>query len=131
MAAPRKKTRDMTQGVIWKHLLAFALPLMVGNLFQQLYNTVDSIVVGQFVSQGTHKQVRDAASETGPGTVAKCTDDGLYDDSCQRRQNPEVTQVVRVCSKGGEDTADVGTLQGVGNLYAKESETDVPQFPKA
>ncbi|MBQ4578622.1 MAG: MATE family efflux transporter [Clostridia bacterium] len=41
----------MTQGVIWKHLLAFALPLMVGNLFQQLYNTVDSIVVGQFVSK--------------------------------------------------------------------------------
>ena len=51
MAAPRKKTRDMTQGTIWKHLLAFALPLMIGNLFQQLYNTVDSIVVGQFVSK--------------------------------------------------------------------------------
>ena len=41
----------MTQGTIWKHLLAFALPLMIGNLFQQLYNTVDSIVVGQFVSK--------------------------------------------------------------------------------
>ena len=51
MAAPGKKTRDMTQGTIWKHLLAFALPLMIGNLFQQLYNTVDSIVVGQFVSK--------------------------------------------------------------------------------
>ena len=51
VAAPRKKTRDMTQGTIWKHLLAFALPLMIGNLFQQLYNTVDSIVVGQFVSK--------------------------------------------------------------------------------
>lgn len=51
MAAPRKKTRDMTQGTIWKHLIAFALPLMIGNLFQQLYNTVDSIVVGQFVSK--------------------------------------------------------------------------------
>ena len=51
MAAPRKKTRDMTQGTIWKLLLAFALPLMIGNLFQQLYNTVDSIVVGQFVSK--------------------------------------------------------------------------------
>ena len=49
MAAPRKKTRDMTQGTIWKHLLAFALPLMIGNLFQQLYNTVDSIVVGHYV----------------------------------------------------------------------------------
>lgn len=51
MAATGKKTRDMTQGTIWKHLVAFALPLMLGNLFQQLYNTVDSIVVGNFVSK--------------------------------------------------------------------------------
>ena len=41
---------DMTEGVIWKQLVAFALPLLIGNLFQQLYNTVDSIVVGNFVS---------------------------------------------------------------------------------
>lgn len=36
----------MTEGVIWKQLLLFALPLLLGNLFQQFYNTVDSIVVG-------------------------------------------------------------------------------------
>ena len=41
---------DMTQGVIWKQLVAFAFPLLIGNLFQQLYNTVDSVVVGNFVS---------------------------------------------------------------------------------
>ncbi len=41
---------DMTQGVIWKQLIIFAVPLLIGNLFQQLYNTVDSIVVGNFVS---------------------------------------------------------------------------------
>ena len=46
----KKKTMDMTEGVIWKQLVAFALPLLIGNLFQQLYNTVDSIVVGNFVS---------------------------------------------------------------------------------
>ncbi len=40
----------MTEGVIWKQILAFSLPLLVGNLFQQLYNTVDSIVVGNYVS---------------------------------------------------------------------------------
>ena len=39
----------MTQGSIPKLLLEFALPLMVGNIFQMLYNTVDSIVVGNFV----------------------------------------------------------------------------------
>lgn len=41
----------MTEGTIWKQLLWFALPLLVGNLFQQLYNTVDSIVVGNFVGK--------------------------------------------------------------------------------
>ena len=39
----------MTEGTIWKHLVRFAFPLFVGNIFQQLYNTVDSIVVGNFV----------------------------------------------------------------------------------
>lgn len=39
----------MTKGVIWKQILWFSLPLLLGNLFQQLYNTVDSIVVGQTI----------------------------------------------------------------------------------
>ena len=41
--------KDMTEGTIWKHLVNFAFPLFIGNIFQQLYNTVDSIVVGNFV----------------------------------------------------------------------------------
>ncbi len=45
----KKKTTMMTEGVIWKQLIAFAVPLLLGNLLQQLYNTVDSIVVGQFI----------------------------------------------------------------------------------
>ena len=49
MAAVGK--RDMTQGAEWKHILLFSLPIMAGNLLQQLYNTVDGIVVGNFVSQ--------------------------------------------------------------------------------
>ena len=48
--APRKSTvRDMTNGSIVKQIILFALPLMLGNIFQMLYNTVDSIVVGNFV----------------------------------------------------------------------------------
>ena len=39
----------MTEGTIWRHLVGFAFPLFVGNIFQQLYNTVDSVVVGNFV----------------------------------------------------------------------------------
>ena len=44
-----KKTMLMTEGVIWKQFLLFSVPLLIGNLFQQLYNTVDSVVVGNFI----------------------------------------------------------------------------------
>ena len=40
---------DMTEGTPWKKLGLFALPLLVGNLFQQLYSTVDAIMLGNFV----------------------------------------------------------------------------------
>ena len=39
--------RDMTKGNITGHLIAYAVPLVFGNLFQQLYHTVDSVVVGR------------------------------------------------------------------------------------
>ena len=41
---------DMTQGNIARHIIAFAIPLLIGNIFQQLYNTVDTWVVGNYVS---------------------------------------------------------------------------------
>ncbi len=63
-AVGKKRSRDMTEGTIWKHLVAFALPLMVGNLFQQMYNTVDSIVVGRFVSMEALAAVGSTSSIT-------------------------------------------------------------------
>ena len=45
----RISTMDMTQGSIRKEMILFAIPLLAGNIFQQLYNTIDSIVVGQVV----------------------------------------------------------------------------------
>lgn len=45
--AIKKNKGLMTEGVIWKELLFFSVPLLLGNLFQQMYNAVDSIVVGQ------------------------------------------------------------------------------------
>lgn len=44
-------TRDMTRGSILKQIILFSLPLMLGNVFQMLYNTVDSVVVGNFVGK--------------------------------------------------------------------------------
>lgn len=43
---------DLIHGKIWKSILWFSIPMLVGNLFQQLYNTVDSYVVGNYVSSG-------------------------------------------------------------------------------
>ncbi len=41
--------RQITEGVIWKQLLLFFFPILLGTFFQQMYNTVDTIVVGRFV----------------------------------------------------------------------------------
>ena len=47
---PARYDVDMTKGNITRHLVNFALPLLLGNLFQQLYNMVDTWVVGNYVS---------------------------------------------------------------------------------
>ena len=50
LAPKRGKDVDMTHGNITRHIIAFAFPLLIGNIFQQLYNMVDTWVVGNFVS---------------------------------------------------------------------------------
>ena len=47
----KKKSRLMTEGSIWKSILLFSVPLILGNMLQQLYNTADSIIVGKFVGE--------------------------------------------------------------------------------
>lgn len=44
-----KGTKDMTQGGIYSQMIAFALPIMLSQVFQQLYNTADSLIVGHFL----------------------------------------------------------------------------------
>lgn len=50
LSTRKRRDVDMTQGSITRHIILFALPLLAGNLFQQLYNTVDTWVVGNYVS---------------------------------------------------------------------------------
>lgn len=47
-----RRTVDLTEGSISKKLLLFALPLMIGNVLQQFYNIVDTIVVGRYLGEG-------------------------------------------------------------------------------
>ncbi|KKB53211.1 MATE efflux family protein [Parabacteroides sp. HGS0025] len=44
-------THDLTHGSVWKVIVRFALPLLIGNLLQQLYNVTDSIIVGQLLGK--------------------------------------------------------------------------------
>ncbi|MCR5149433.1 MAG: MATE family efflux transporter [Eubacterium sp.] len=45
------KTIDMTKGSPSKHILSFAIPLLLGNLFQQFYNVVDTIIIGKYLGK--------------------------------------------------------------------------------
>ena len=49
MQSMKRDINEITEGVIWKQLLAFFFPVLLGSLFQQLYNTVDTMIVGRFV----------------------------------------------------------------------------------
>ena len=54
----------MTEGTPWKHILMFALPILAGSLLQQLYNTVDTIIVGKFYGEDAVSSVGTTVSFT-------------------------------------------------------------------
>ena len=58
----RAVSRQITEGVIWKQILLFFFPILLGTFFQQMYNTVDTVIVGRFVST----QALAAVGTTGP-----------------------------------------------------------------
>ena len=62
MNATETKTKLMTEGSIWKNILLFSVPLILGNLLQQLYNTADSIIVGNFVGSNALAAVGSSGS---------------------------------------------------------------------
>lgn len=57
-----KKQELMTEGTIWKKILIFAVPLIIGNLLQQMYSTIDSIIVGHYVGKSALAAVGSSTS---------------------------------------------------------------------
>ena len=51
METVQQTKNEITEGIIWKQLLLFFFPILLGTFFQQLYNTIDSVIVGQFVGK--------------------------------------------------------------------------------
>lgn len=57
-----EKGTKLLSGSIWKGIVSFAIPLFLGNLFQQLYNTVDSLIVGNFLGSDALAAVSSSGS---------------------------------------------------------------------
>ena len=57
---------DMTVGEPWKKIITFTVPMLLGNIAQQMYNTVDSIVVGNYVGDNALAAVGRAHCESSP-----------------------------------------------------------------
>lgn len=62
MSIEAAKKNQITEGIIWKRLLAFFFPIVIGTLFQQLYNTVDAVIVGRFVGKAALASVGGSAA---------------------------------------------------------------------
>ena len=58
----KSATRDMTKGSPWRLIAGFALPVLLSQVFQQLYNTADTLIVGRFLGDGALA----AVSSSGP-----------------------------------------------------------------
>ena len=52
----------LTEGSIWKSMLFFAFPILLGNIFQQLYNTADAFIVGRFLEKNAYAAVSSSGS---------------------------------------------------------------------
>lgn len=63
MGAEKHSVNQITEGVIWKQLLFFFFPIMLGTFFQQLYNTVDTVIVGQFVGKAALASVGGSSAQ--------------------------------------------------------------------
>ena len=59
----KKQDNGIIEGIIWKQLLMFFFPILIGIFFQQLYNTVDTIIVGKFVGKEALSSVGGSSSQ--------------------------------------------------------------------
>ncbi|MDY3285611.1 MAG: MATE family efflux transporter [Eubacteriales bacterium] len=134
---PGRGDADMTQGVIWKQLLQFSIPMAIGLLFQQLYNTVDTVVVGRFVGKEALAAVGSTGSivnmlvglcaglSTGAGVVISQTYGAHDDEGLHNAVHTTVTVTFLLCL--------IATFAGMAIVRPMLRAMDTPQdvFPEA
>ena len=68
---------DMTVGKPWEKIVIFTIPMLIGNIAQQLYNTVDSIVIGKYVGDNALAADPEPASGTFCRNLRRCRRYGI------------------------------------------------------
>ena len=63
MKQKTQNNNQITEGIIWRQLLLFFFPIVFGTFFQQLYNTIDTVIVGQFVGKAALASVGGSATQ--------------------------------------------------------------------
>ena len=100
----------ITEGVIWKQLLLFFFPLLLGTFFQQLYNTVDAVIVGRFVGKEALAAVGGAAAMivnlfvgffTGVSTGATVTISQFYGGGAKKQVRGAIHTAIAVSAAAG------------------------------
>ncbi len=100
----------ITEGVIWKQLLLFFFPLLLGTFFQQLYNAVDAVIVGRFVGKEALAAVGGAAAMivnlfvgffTGVSTGATVTISQFYGGGAKKQVREAIHTAVAVSAAAG------------------------------
>lgn len=109
----------ITEGVIWKQLLIFFFPLLLGTFFQQLYNTVDAVIVGRFVGKEALAAVGGAAAMivnlfvgffTGVSTGATVTISQFYGGGGKKQVREAIHTALAVAATAGAAIMVVGLI---------------------
>ena len=110
---------QITEGVIWKQLLFFFFPLLLGSFFQQLYNTVDAVIVGRFVGKEALAAVGGAAAMivnlfvgffTGVSTGATVTISQFYGGGGKKQVREAIHTALAVAAAAGAVIMVVGLI---------------------
>lgn len=113
------RENQITEGVIWKQLLFFFFPLLLGTFFQQLYNTVDAVIVGRFVGKEALAAVGGAAAMivnlfvgffTGVSTGATVTISQFYGGGGKKQVREAIHTALAVAAAAGAVIMVVGLI---------------------
>lgn len=119
MAKYKENVNRITEGVIWKQILVFFFPLLLGTFFQQLYNTADAVVVGRFVGKEALSAVGGTTGTlinlfvgffVGVSTGATVTISQFYGAKHEEEVNHAVHTAVAMAIVGGAAIMLIGIL---------------------